>query len=252
MNFFEELELTHYGSFELSRRVGPNLLKGLAVSFLIHSLVVASPFIVKLFQGNEEIPPPPLRVVDISQLTKLKRLQDTPDQIRIALPKLAAPKAMVPIAVDEDVIDTDANLMPSQAEIVNMIANDAGEEGLDLRPGEMIEIREEALTGDEIPEVGKFIPFEVAPQPLPDFSPAPAYPDVAMSAKILGKVIVWVYVDKAGVVKKYQIKSVIPKEMGFEESVIKVINKWKFTPAIQNGNAIGVWVEIPFTFQLED
>ncbi len=36
MDFFEQLEKGRFGSFELKHQVGPNLLKGLLVSLLIH------------------------------------------------------------------------------------------------------------------------------------------------------------------------------------------------------------------------
>jgi len=104
---------------------------------------------------------------------------------------------------------------------------------------------------DSIAAPDDFIPFEVAPQPLPDSSPAPAYPKMALSSGVKGKVVVQVYVNKSGDVGKYLIKSVKPANLGFEDEVIRVLGKWKFTPAIQNGKPIGVWVEIPFNFDLK-
>ena len=56
-NFLQELEKGKYGSIELKYFVGKNLVRGLVISVLIHSAVVASPYIATLFQN--EIPPPP-------------------------------------------------------------------------------------------------------------------------------------------------------------------------------------------------
>jgi TonB family protein len=251
MNYFEELELQHYGSFELHRHVGPNLMKGLAYSFLFHALIVVAPLVYELLKGEEEIPPPPLRVVDISQLTKLKRLQEqTAEQVKIALPKLAAPKAMIPIAVEEDIVELDQELLPTMKDIASAFDAPSSGEELNLRPGEVIEIRDDEAS-DVIPDAGKFIPFEVPPQPLPDFSPMPAFPSLAATSGVPGRVIVLAYVDKTGIVKKWQIKSANPPGLGFEEEVIKVIQKWKFTPAIQNKTPVGVWIEVPFTFNID-
>ncbi|RPH96355.1 energy transducer TonB [candidate division KSB1 bacterium] len=247
MNFYEQLRQGRYGSFELAKLVGPNLLRGLIISFLFHGAVVASPYILQLLKGEEEIPEPPIRVVDISQLTKLRSLQETASQVKIAAPKMAAPKAAIPIAVPEDEVQIDQALIPSQTEIATQVAA-SGDEGLDIRPGEQIEIKEEA-SADDIPDMGKFIPFEVAPQPLPDFSPQPAFPELAKTAGVTGKVVVQVYVDKRGEVKKWKIVKVDPKGLGFEDEVEKIITKWKFTPAIQQGNPVGVWVAVPFTFK---
>ena len=247
MDFLEQLEQGRYGSFELKRLVGPNLIKGLIVSFIVHSLVIASPYIINFLKGEEEIPPPPLRVVDISQLTKLKSQQDTPEQVSIALPKLAAPKAAIPVAVEEEQVELEQALIPSQSEITSQVAAGTNE-GLDLAPGEKIEIKEE-VASDEIPDAGTFTPFEVAPQPLADFSPQPAFPELAKMAGVQGKVTCLVYVDKKGEVKKYKIVSAKPENLGFEDEVKKVVMKWRFTPAIQQGNPVGVWISIPFNFK---
>jgi TonB family protein len=249
VDFFEQLEQGRYGSFELKKLVGPNLLKGLLVSFLAHSLVIASPYIINFLKGEEDIPPPPIRVVDISQLTKLKSQQDTPEQVTIALPKLVAPKAAIPVAVEEEQVELEQALIPSQSEIASQVSAGASE-GLDLNPGERIEIKEE-VASDEIPDAGVFTPFEVAPQPLPDFMPQPEYPELAKAASMTGKVICQVYVDKKGEVKKYKIVSAKPENLGFEDEVKKVIMRWKFTPAIQQGNPVGVWISIPFNFKVK-
>jgi protein TonB len=246
MNFYEQLMQGRYGSFELKKLVGPNLLRGLVVSLLLHSAVIASPYVVKLFKGEEEIPPPPVRVVDISQLTRLRSLQEAPEQVRIALPKLAAPRAAIPVAVPEDQVPVEQALIPTQQQIAQQVGA-TGDEVLDIKPGEQIEIKEEA--SEAIPSPDVFVPFEVPPQPLPDFSPQPEFPELAKTAGVTGKVTIQVYVDKRGEVKKWKVVKEEPKDLGFGEEVEKIITKWKFTPAIQQGNPVGVWVAVPFTFK---
>jgi TonB family protein len=252
MNYFEELKMGRYGSFELKRLVGPNLLWGLLISMLIHAVLVSSPFIVTLFHHEEAIPPP-LRVVDISQLTKLKSQQDTPEQVRIALPKLAAPpKAAIPIAVREEEVEAIPAMMPTQMELSAALSASGGSDAsLDIKPGEQIIITGED-DPDAVPDPGKYIPFEVPPQPLADFSPPPAYPKNMSDIGIKCVVKVQAYVDKKGEVREIRIVSAKPPNLGFEEEVKKVITKWKFTPAIQNHQPIGVWVEIPFNFNIEN
>jgi TonB family protein len=247
VNFFEQLEQGRYGSFELKKIVGPNLIRGLIISVLVHSVVVASPYIVQIIKGEEEIPPPPIRVVDISQLTKLRSQQETPQQVVIAQPKLAPPKAAVPIAVPEDEVIKDQALIPTQAEIAANVSAGASD-ALDIKPGETVQIKEEDQ-GELVPEMGTFVPREVEPQPLPDFSPQPTFPPLAQTAGVTGKVVVWVYVNKHGEVKKWKIVKEEPKGLGFGDEVEKVMPKWKFTPAIQQGNPVGVWVSVPFNFK---
>ena len=244
MEYIEQLEQGRYGSFELKKLVGRNLIRGLVISVIVHTAVVASPYIANLFQSY--IPEPGrVVVIDPSQLTKLKSLRDTPEQVAIARPKIAPPRAAIPVAVPEEQVEEQAELMPSQEELSDIMTA-GGDEELDIGEGTEVVIADE---GDAIPESDVFIPFEVAPTPLPDFSPQPEFPEMAKLAGVQGKVVAQVYVDKKGEVKKWKIVQVKPEGLGFEDEVEKVIKKWKFTPAIQQGNPVGVWIAIPFNFK---
>ncbi len=246
MNFYEELAEGRYGSFELKKDVGPNLLWGLLVSFIAHTLIIAAPYIVSLFESEEDIPPP-TRVIDMSQLMKLKSLQDTPEQVKISLPKLTAPPvAAIPIAVAEEEVEADPMMMPTQMELSASLS--ASDGALDIGAGEEVIINDDV--DDGIPTSDKFIPFEVAPQSLNN-NPLPAYPKNIGDVGIQGKVIARAYVDKNGNIRDFIIINVKPEGLGFEDEVKKVIMKWKFTPAIQNHKPIGVWVDIPFVFKVE-
>jgi len=219
------------------------LLRGLVVSVLVHATVIASPYIAALFHKEEEIPTRVV-VIDPSQLTKLISHQASEEQVQIARPKIAPPKAAVPVAVKEEQQE-EQQLMPSQQELSSLMSANPGEDTLNITPETQVVIKET----DEIPPSTEFIPFEVAPQPLPDFSPQPAFPEMAKLAGVQGKVVIQVYVDKKGFVKKYKIVQEKPADLGFGEEVTKIIDKWKFTPAIQQGNPVGVWIAIPFNFQ---
>lgn len=248
MNVFEELAKGRYGSFELKRMVGPNLVKGFIIAVIVHGVVAASPVLIELFKGTEEIPDR-LFVIDPSQVqpTLRRRSGDAAEQVQVARPKIAPPKAAIPIAVKEEQIAEEPEMMPTQADIAAAIDAQGGED-LDIPAGADIVIKDIG-SGDDIPDMGIFIPFEVPPQPLPDFSPQPEFPELARTAGVAGKVTVQVFVDKHGVVKKWKIVRADPKGLGFEEEVEKVIKKWKFTPAIQQGNPVGVWVAVPFNFK---
>ena len=76
------------------------------------------------------------------------------------------------------------------------------DEELDIAPGTDVVIQEseEVIPGSDV-----FIPFEVAPSPLPDFSPQPEFPEIAKAAGVQGKVTVQIFVDKKGDVKKWKI-----------------------------------------------
>jgi TonB family protein len=230
MNVIDELTKGKYGSMELKRYVGPNLIRGLIFSVLIHSAVIAAPWIVTFFKGEDAIPDK-VYVLDENILRKLKQLKPGQAPPKIARPKL--PEEQPEIMKQEDLAQ-------------QIVEEYAQYDTLAIDPNAQIVVSDEV-----IPDAGVFIPFEVPPQPLADFSPQPAYPDIAQKAGTSGKVVAQVYVDKEGNVKKWKIVQAKPEGLGFEQEVEKVITKWRFTPAIQQGNPVGVWIAIPFTFKVK-
>ena len=74
------------------------------------------------------------------------------------------------------------------------------------------------------------------------------YPPMAKEAEIEGKVILRVQVNKNGnYVKHIKIKDPHPL---LTKAVEDQIHNLKFTPGVQAGKPIKVWVTIPFDFKL--
>ncbi|MDP3581599.1 MAG: energy transducer TonB [Ignavibacteria bacterium] len=77
----------------------------------------------------------------------------------------------------------------------------------------------------------------------------PEYPEVAKKAGITGKVFVRVLVDKFGNSKKAVVFRSDNKQ--FDEPSINAAMKSKFTPALQGGKPVAVWILLPFKFALD-
>lgn len=244
MNFLEELEKGKYGSIELKNFVGRNLVRGLMFSVAIHTAVIAAPFIATLFQA-EEVVPDKMYTLDENVLKKLKQLDPNKKPPKIERPKLAAPKVVIPIAVKEEEVPEEQPEIMKQEDLVAAITEDYSD-SLDINAGDLV-----LEDPNAIPSYDEFVPFEVPPKPLADFSPQPAFPEMAQRAGVPGKVTAQVYVDKKGEVKKWRIIQAKPDNLGFQAEVEKILPKWKFTPAIQQGNPVGVWIAIPFTFKVQ-
>ena len=101
------------------------------------------------------------------------------------------------------------------------------------------------------PPIDALTPFELAPQPLPGFTPRPTYPETASGTGITGRVVIAVCVGKDGRVRDSAIISSRPTGLGFEDAVKSVIEKWQFTPALQQGIPIEVWFGVPFEIKPE-
>lgn len=93
----------------------------------------------------------------------------------------------------------------------------------------------------------------------------PDYPLVAQERGVEGEVIILVYVNDKGVMTPFPVQSedgqvqmleyyVImenPKDWFFVKKLVEVLPQWKFSPKIANGNAIGGFLNIRYSFVLE-
>jgi protein TonB len=247
MDVYEELTKDRYGSFELRKYLARYLWIGLAVSVGLHGTAVGS-YVVALALTRK--PPPPKRVVvlDPSKLGAPPSITDktVPPTIKVAQPTIAPPAAAKPVAVPDEEEKEEVTIM-TQEELA-MAATPA--QDTTLFSGDNVEtVFKELELEDFIPSPETFTPYEVAPAPI--VNPSPEYPEMAKTAGVKGKVVVKIYVDKKGDVRQWEIMAAKPAGLGFEEEVIKVIQKWKFTPAIQQNNPVGVWIAIPFNFEFK-
>jgi TonB family protein len=247
MNAYEQLLKGRYGSFELKNSIGPNLLKGLLVSFLIHSVAVASPFLLRLFWSENDQPV----TRDVIIIMDKPPMRPAEKQVPVIHPdRSKAPAKYGELIPVDSIENSDDEILPADQKTLGRYFSDTGSSGNSEGTGGVVEIRKQDFE-EQIPPPDSFIVVEVMPQALPDFSPQPKYPEIALISKLSGKVFVKAYVDKRGNVKKWQFLKVDPPEMGFDDEVAKVVPQWKFSPAIQQGRVIGVWVSIPFNFRIK-
>lgn len=109
-------------------------------------------------------------------------------------------------------------------------------------------IKAPATNSDDDPGIETFVKYEKAPKMIE--ASKPEYPALAKNAGITGKVFVKVLVDKDGTPKKaVVIKS--ESEL-FNESAVAAAMKSKFTPAVNKGEALAVWIVLPYKFTLGD
>lgn len=97
------------------------------------------------------------------------------------------------------------------------------------------------------PDINTFQEVEKLPEMIE--ADKPVYPEEAKKNKITGKTFVKVLIDKNGNAKKaVVIKS---EHELFNQPAIDAAMKSKFTPAMQGGNPIAVWIVLPYRFTLE-
>ncbi len=101
--------------------------------------------------------------------------------------------------------------------------------------------------GDEVP---LFVPCEKMPGFLDQKKPA--YPEMARTAGITGKVFVSVLIGEDGRPIKAKVMKRIPADCEiFDAVALKSVMESRYYPGIQNGNPIKVWFTVPIRFQLD-
>ncbi len=85
--------------------------------------------------------------------------------------------------------------------------------------------------------------------PKPVYTVDPEFTDQARGAKLQGTVVVHVIVGPDG--RAHYIRVVQHLGMGLDEKALEAIRQWKFQPAMKDGQAVAVAVNIEVTFRLE-
>jgi len=237
------------GGFEIRRFIQKYLRVGLVISVSFHALAIGA-YYFAVYLASREVPPP-VRVVyrNITELGVPPSIsgEKPPPMLKIALLKLAL-RAAIPKPVPEEMAPNE-QLIPNQAEIKeyfnarmdSAVRGDLSMEGVEIKP--------EILMEEEPPPPDKYISYEQTPQIVKRVNPT--YPDIARSAEVGGKVVVQFFVDKKGNVKNAKAVKADPKGLGFEEAAVEAIMQWKFTPALQRENPVGVWVSQTITFEIK-
>lgn len=101
------------------------------------------------------------------------------------------------------------------------------------------------------PDTTSFVPIEQLPEPinLDEIRRRIGYPSLAKKAGIQGRVIVRVLVGEDGKYRKHVVRK-SPHEI-LTEAVEKELPNLEFTPSMQAGKPVKVWVTIPFEFRLQ-
>lgn len=192
----------------------------------------------------EDLPPPPADDMDAAP---------PPQEIQQIVNTGPAARAGTPIAVPDaeitpDMQDFAAMDVMSRASAEGGTGDDFGgfADNIDFEGTEKVTIE----AREEEPDPDEFIPVEKEPNvDLVELQKLVKYPELARKAGVEGQVIVKVLVDEKGNARKTLIEY-SDNEL-LNQAALDAISQYKgFTPGIQNGNPIMVWVSIPIRFRL--
>ena len=110
------------------------------------------------------------------------------------------------------------------------------------------------VTTDDVSAAPAFTPYTVAPKLQNRQEIATLlqknYPVLLRDAGIGGRVIMWLFIDESGVVKKTQVKESSGLEP-LDSAAVVVSRQMRFSPALNRDTEVPVWVAIPITFKVE-
>jgi TonB family protein len=99
-------------------------------------------------------------------------------------------------------------------------------------------------------DFGAYVPFyQVDELPVAIIAISPVYPEEARRNGIEGRVIMLIYIDEEGTVKKVEIQK-SPSDL-LSESAMKAVKSAKFRPAKIGGKARAVCMQLTLHFKLE-
>jgi protein TonB len=233
------------GALALKQKLGVFLLQGLVISAFMHASVMTivglwpDKKVEQFSAGNASSDT--LRIIPLRPENPV-----IPPRPITPPPKPDLPKVYDAVEEEPPVVETPPIEDEELPDFFGDIGGDVGDGDLDGVVGAPSDTPNAAGFNSE-PD---FSIFEIAPVPL-DINPQPSYPALALRAGVEGNVWIWVHVGADGNVLGWQLTHVQPPDLGFEEEVAHVIPLWKFTPAIQQGNPVAVWVVLPFKFKFE-
>ena len=230
-----------YGAPALQDAERRHLVRGLAFGSLLASLLFAVAWSLNLVLVNHSSPERNVISPPFTVDPDFHVIEPPPP---IATVPIAQPSASkLEVGVPQPVEDTPQNLEKSLA-----------------LPGETLGPREIGESGvREAPplppptRVGpvndRGTPFFVDEIPAPVREVKPEYPEIARQAGVEGLVIVDVLVGTNGRVVEAQIDPRINVLM-LNQSALEAARQWVFTPAIQKGQPVMVWMKLPFHYTL--
>lgn len=236
-----------YGAPELQQFYQRYMMRGLIYATIIHLLGISSYYapdwLARLGLLDEE--PPPTRTVRIMKYSELGPPPSITNTAAAPAIAVSAPTVRPSVGIPVPVPDPEINpeqTIATQTEMAEVgPAVDAGDGG----GGGVAVIESDIKIEDDGPPPD-FVAYEQAPVVIK--SVTPKYPELARRAGMEGTVYVRVWVTKEGKVRKVEIQK-SDAEI-FNQAAIEAAEQMVFTPAVQGGSPVSVWVAMPFKFKL--
>jgi periplasmic protein TonB len=250
-----------YGAYTMRKRYNRLLERAALIAFILFIFFTGLPKIGQWVgwgkddEISEDLIVTPVQLTDLAEPPPLEEEAPPPPPIDVPPPVRAQIEFKVPTPKpDEEVLEEETIKEMDELEDAKADIGTTDVEGttgaydfgdIDSKGVEEVVVKDDKEIGPS-----EFVLLEKEPSPvnLDQLKGLIGYPPMAKEAEIEGKVVVRVQVDKTGqYVKHIVIKDPHPI---LTKAVTDKIHNLTFTPGIQAGKPIKVWVTIPFDFKL--
>jgi len=236
-----------YGALELKMKYQRNMLLGNLFAVTLAVMFIVSLYIYSELNPVEDIDPPLVYVpitVDIPPPNSLVIERDQPGKGAV-VSRLGQFLSSSPILVgDDDPVGDDISF-PTRYEKQMMVGTGVPDDDYDGKPG----ILPGAAVEDDYMGALPFVSREI--EPVMIMAAKPEYPKFAKELGIEGDVWVAVLVGTDGRVAEAKLFKDSGLGQLLEKAALEAALKCRFSPAIQNGIPITVWVSFRFSFTLD-
>jgi protein TonB len=258
------LQDTGYGATELKKTYQKYLQRGLIFAVLIHGFIIGTYLFANYLSKLEAEKKSDIqqRIINVSDLEPPPSAteDEEPPPPKLEEPPVAPPKdltALTPEPVAKDKAEEQTIKTQQELEEIKTPVSNSGDTGKFQYSGNIkVEEKkiEEKIEKKEkvVEEKTVFQSFEVEKAPecvnLSQVRASMQYPEIAREAGMEGRVTVKVLVGPDGNVLK--VGSVSGPDV-FHDEVRSKATDLQFTPGLQNGKPVKVWVTVPFNFKLK-
>jgi len=230
--------IDQYGAVELKKRYRPYLLRGLAISLLLHIMFLGA-YWISLRMNHPDSRKENFVIVSYAELGPPPSIhQEITAAVKFGSFAARRVDFGIPIPVP-DLELKEEKPFPTQEEL-SQSGNPAGEGGGNINIPDSVRAD---FPNDDLEGV------------TPDVVPVlltmtvPRYPDIALRQKISGTVWVRVLVDQKGKVTSANVQKSDAEILN--QAALEAARKCLFTPGMYRKRTIAAWVSIPIEFKLE-
>ncbi|KXK02629.1 MAG: energy transducer TonB [Ignavibacteriaceae bacterium] len=255
-----------YGAPELKKLYQKYATRGIILAILLHVLIIGSYVFALILESkaNER----DQNLTNIIQLEDLDTPPSANDEEVPPPPEVEVPQEIIPLKdlealIPEPVARQEAEILTTKTqealeEILAPVSSEGSENApnvgfigkIDLKK-EKMEQKLEKKEEKNFDQNKIFQQFEVEKAPSPvnlgAVRNSMRYPEIARSSGIEGRVTVRVLVGTSGSIER--IGSISGPDV-FHSEVSSKVMSLQFTPGLQNGKPVRVWVSVPFNFTL--